>query len=170
MGLRDLISRGAAGAAGRIARIDDRMTSERAMRKVRAEHDKWAAEVQPGVPYYTVLPTLGMDLVLAGHIQRPIHTDVVFDRRSKFGPLTGQWIAADSNATSWGLWRECGPLSTERQWTQRDQDAADAQLEARIEPWMAQEALRRFYATADYQNLSRRIEHAYPATVAAIAA
>ncbi|MEV7600025.1 hypothetical protein AB0O91_21855 [Kitasatospora sp. NPDC089797] len=167
MGLRDLISRGAAGAA---ARIDDRMLGERAMRAVRREHDEWARTVQPGVPYYSVLPTLGMDLVLAGHIQRPIHHVVTFDRRSSWGPMTGQWSAADSNTTSWGLWRECGPLTTDRQWTQRDQDAADAQLDAKLGPWMQQEADRRIYGSAQYQALTDRIERQYPATVAALAA
>ncbi|MET9183480.1 hypothetical protein ABZX88_35495 [Kitasatospora aureofaciens] len=170
MGLRDLISRGAAGAAGRIARIDDRMLSERALRAVRREHDEWARTVQPGVPYYSVLPTQGMDLVLAGHIQRPIHHVVTFERRSSWGPLTGQWIAADSNATSWGLWRECGPLSTEKQWTQRDQDAAEAQLEAQLHPFMQREALQRLYSSSEYQTLTSRIERQYPATVAALAA
>jgi hypothetical protein len=168
MGLRDLIGGAARHASGRIAAIDDRMLGERAMRKVRAEHDDWARTVKPGVAYYTALPVLGADHVRAGRISRPVHLAAAFDRRSSWGPLTGQWTVADSNATSWGLWRECGPLATTVQWTQLDEDRWAAQQDALMERGMAAGALDQLYA--EHQWLAARLEREYPATVAAMAA
>jgi hypothetical protein len=170
MGLRELISRGAAGAAGRIARIDDRMLSERALRAVRREHDIWANTVKKGTAYYTALPVRGMDLVHAGHISRPVHGAYVWDRRVSWGPQTGQWVTASNVTSSWDVWRQHGVLTTTRQWTQRDQDELDARRDAEVESGMGAEALRRVYESPKYLQLASRLEREYPATVAAMAA
>lgn len=170
MGLRDLISGAVAGAAGRIARIDEGLLSERAMRQVRREHDEWANTVKAGVVYYTALPALGQDLVRAGHISRVVHGSYVFGKRAAWGPLTGQWIVADGGTTSWGLWRQYGPLTTTVQWTQRDQDRLDAELDAAAERGMGAAVLDRLYASPEYRALTDRVGRDYPATVAALAA
>ncbi|MEU8920329.1 hypothetical protein AB0D10_05235 [Kitasatospora sp. NPDC048545] len=170
MGLRDLMSSMSAGAAGRIARIDDRMLSERALRDMRREHAIWAKTVKAGTTYYTVRPTLGMDLVHAGHISRPVHGAYVWDRRVSWGPQTGHWVTASNLTSSWDVWRKHGVLATTRQWTQRDQDELDARRDAEFERGMGAEVLRRVYDSAEYMELTRRLEREYPATVAALAA
>ncbi|MEV7770554.1 hypothetical protein [Kitasatospora sp. NPDC086791] len=163
MGLRALI-RG----------FDDHLTGDRAMRKVREEHDEWARTVQKGAPYYTALPALGEDLVNAGRISRPLHGAFVFDRRSMVGPLTGQWLVRGGNTTSWGLWKQLGPLTLEKQWTHQDQDLYDLQRDLEIERGMGRQASdlawQKFQASPEYRAHAARVGRAYPATVAALAA
>ncbi|MFD0405585.1 hypothetical protein [Kitasatospora sp. NPDC127116] len=170
MGLRDLFGAAARHASGRIAAIDDRMLGERAMRQVRREHDEWARAVQAGVTYYTALPVLGLDHVRAGRIGRPVHGTATFDRRSSWGPLTGQWTVVGSTATSWGLWRQHGPLTTKVQWTHQDEDRWAAQQDAQMERGMGAGALDRFFSSPEHRQLVQRLERDYPATVAALAA
>jgi hypothetical protein len=150
--------------------IDDRLTGNRAMREVREEHDTWARTAQKNAMYYTMLPALGEDLVNAGRISRPLHSAFVFDRRSKAGPLTGQWLVRGGNSTSWGLWKQLGPLTLEKQWTHLDQVLLDLRRDLEVESGMGALVLERLHASPEYRSLTQRVGRQYPATVAALAA
>ncbi|MGW2371693.1 hypothetical protein [Kitasatospora sp. NPDC001683] len=145
--------------AGKAATSVHRSPSQRALDDMRREHNKWADTVKPGIRYYAALP-----------IRANIHASFVFDRRSSFGPLAGQWLAAGSNSPSWSLWRECGPFILEPRFTQADQNLLEAKIEADFLGYAANEALARFEASPEYAARMRRLEHEYPATVAALAA
>jgi hypothetical protein len=154
MRLREFLS-GAATAATQI----HRSPSQRALDAARREHDEWARTAKLGTPYYTVLPTLGEDLLKAGRINAVSHTSYTFDKRANWGVYTGQLMAGQT--PSWSIWRQNGPLTLEQKWTHADQRRRDEEISEAFGRGMDQRVLERF--------LSERLRE-YPATAAILAA
>ena len=97
----------------------DAVGTRKHLDKIRAEHDEWARTAQLGTPYYSVAPTG----VYENLTNRKIHSRHTFTERGR-GIWTGQ-LLTDHGSPSWVLWREIGPLTTQRMVTAADCRAGD---------------------------------------------
>lgn len=133
-------------------------------RRVRLEHDLWTQTVEPGVTYYTAAPTSTWGAIREND-GLPVWSAYRFDSQIKWGLLAGQWRVLNSNATSWQIWFEHGPLTTTKKPTVADYERA---AEAAAPGEMARAAAG-VAAAVGWQAEWSRVARDYPASAELLA-